>query len=99
MIALLLRAGKLKILVATAILVVLTSLADWLVGRNVSLAALYIVPMMLGAVVLGPMQIALLAVVCSYLRSPSPLTLFQACSCPAGCEITNWSETISSACK
>jgi signal transduction histidine kinase len=69
MIALLLRAGKIKILATTAILVALTALIDWAVGRNVSLAALYIVPMMLGAVVLGPAQIAFLAVVCSYLRS------------------------------
>ena len=69
MIALLLRAGKIKILATTAILVALTALIDWAVGRNVSLAALYIVPMMLGAVVLGPAQIAVLAVLCSYLRS------------------------------
>jgi signal transduction histidine kinase len=69
MIALLLRAGKLKILVTTAILVVLTALVDWAVGRNVSLAVLYIVPMMLGAVVLRPAQIVCLAVVCAYLRS------------------------------
>lgn len=69
MIALLLRAGKVKILATTAILVALTALIDWAVGRNVSLAALYIVPMMLGAVVLGPAQIAFLAVLCSYLRS------------------------------
>ena len=69
MIALLLRAGKIKILAITAILVVLMALADWLVGRNVSLAPLYIVPMMLGAVVLGPPEIAFLAVVCSCLRS------------------------------
>ena len=69
MIALLLRAGKVKILVSTAILVVLVSLADWLVGHNVSLAPLYIVPMMLGAVVLSSLEIAVLAAVCSYLRA------------------------------
>ena len=69
MIALLLRAGKFKILAATAILVALVSLSDWLVGRNVSLAALYIVPMMLGSVVLGPLEIAVLGVVCACLRS------------------------------
>ena len=69
MIALLLRAGRFKILASTAILVVLVSLADWLVGRNVSLAALYIVPMMLGAVVLGPLELTVLATVCTYLRS------------------------------
>ena len=43
MIALLLRAGRFKILATTAILVALVSLSDWLVGRSVSLAALYIV--------------------------------------------------------
>jgi len=69
MISLLLRAGKVKLLVTTAILVVLTALVDRAVGRSVSLAALYIVPMMLGAVALRPSQIALLAVLCSYLRS------------------------------
>ena len=68
MIALLLRAGRVKILATTASLVALISAADWLVGRNVSLAPLYIVPMMLGAVVLTPAQLALLAVLCSYLR-------------------------------
>jgi two-component system sensor kinase FixL len=69
MITLLLRAGKVRILAATAILVVLTSFADWVVGHNVSLAALYIMPMMLGAVVLSPAAIALLAVVCCSLRA------------------------------
>ncbi len=69
MIALLLRAGKVKILVTTAILVVVTALVDWLVGRNVSLALLYIVPMMLGAVVVRPAEIVFLAVLCSFLRS------------------------------
>jgi len=69
MIALLLRAGKIKIIATTVILVLLTALVDWAVGRNVSLAVLYIVPMMLGAVVLRPAQIILLAAACSYLRS------------------------------
>ncbi len=69
MIALLLRAGKVKILVTTAILVALTALVDWQVGRNVSLALLYIVPMMLGAVVLRPGEIVFLAVLCSFLRA------------------------------
>jgi two-component system sensor kinase FixL len=69
MIALLLRAGRVRILATTAVLVALVGLADWLVGHNVSLAALYIVPMMLGAVVLRPVEIAVLAVACSYLRA------------------------------
>ena len=78
MIALLLGAGKFRILAATAILVALTALADWLVGRNVSLAALYIMPMMLGAVVLTPLAIAFLAVLCCSLRA-----LFDTAGSPA----------------
>ena len=54
MIAVLLKAGKTKILAASAVLVLLTVWLDWVVGRNVSFAALYILPMMLGAVVLRP---------------------------------------------
>jgi signal transduction histidine kinase len=65
----LLRAGKLKILTATAILAISATLLDWVTGNNVSLAALYIVPMMLGAVVLRPIETAVFAVICSYLRS------------------------------
>src|SRR5215467_6228413 len=46
-----------------------TTVADWVSGNNLSLAAAYILPMMLGAVVLKPWETALFAVVCSYLRS------------------------------
>ena len=45
------------------------TVADWVTGHNISLAALYILPMIVGAVVLKPRETALLAVVCSYLRS------------------------------
>ena len=69
MIPKLLRAGKLKILTATAILAISATLLDWVTGNNVSLAALYIVPMMLGAVALRPIETAVFAVICSYLRS------------------------------
>ena len=69
MIAILLRAGRVKILIASAILVVLTTLVDWLVGNNVSLAASYVLPIMLAATVLRPAETAILALVCSYLRS------------------------------
>jgi len=65
----LLRAGKLKILTATAILAISATLLDWVTGNNVSLAALYIVPMMLGAVVLRPVETAAFAIICSYIRS------------------------------
>ena len=44
-------------------------MADWISGNNISLAALYILPMMVGAVVLKPWETALFAVACSYLRS------------------------------
>ena len=69
MIAILLKAGKVKILVATSVLVLAVSLLDWVVGHNVSLAALYILPMMLGAVVLRPAETAVAALFCAYLRS------------------------------
>ena len=69
MIAILLRAGKAKILIASAILVVLTTLVDWMVGNNVSLAASYVLPIMLAAIVLRPAGTAIAALFCSYLRS------------------------------
>lgn len=69
MIPKLLRAGKLKILTATAVLAISATLLDWVTGNNVSLAALYIVPMMLGAVVLRPIETAAFAIICSYIRS------------------------------
>jgi len=82
MLAVLLRAGRVKILAAAVALVVLTSLLDWTMGRNVSLAALYILPVMLGAVVWRPHETAAAALLCSYIRShfdtagsPAELTL------------------------
>src|ERR1043166_3603144 len=82
MIAVLLKAGKVKILASAAALVLLTAFVDWAVGRNVSLAALYILPMMLAAVGLWPPDTAVAALICSYLRSrfdtsgsPTELTL------------------------
>src|SRR5690349_2881066 len=69
MILWLLKAGKAKILAATAMLVALVAFADWAVGRNVSLAALYILPTMLGAVVLPAWGTVALAILCAYLRS------------------------------
>jgi len=65
----LLKARKSVILLATAALVIVATFADWITGHDISLAAVYILPMMLGAVVLKPWEIALFAVMCSYLRS------------------------------
>ncbi len=69
MIALCLRAGRVKVLGATAGLVLVVALADWAVGNTVSLGVLYILPMMLGAVILGPLEIAGLALICASLRA------------------------------
>ena len=68
------RKGRLLPFVAG--LVCMIAVADWAVGNRMSLGVLYVLPMMLGALVLTPVQILLLATVCSSLRSkfdlPSP---------------------------
>jgi len=69
MIRRLLHTGKPTILLWTAGLVTLSTVADWATGDNISLAALYILPMMLGAVVLRPVEVAVFALFCAYLRS------------------------------
>ena len=68
MIAFILRAGRIKVSAVTAIFVAVVALADWAAGNTVSLGVLYILPMMLGAVILGPIEIAGLALVCAALR-------------------------------
>jgi signal transduction histidine kinase len=65
----LLKAGRPTILGFTIVLVVVATLLDWASGNNISLASLYIVPMMIGAIALRPAEIGVLALVCSYLRS------------------------------
>src|SRR5262249_6509751 len=65
----LLRTRKSTILICTFALVAGTTFADWISGNNISLAALYILPMMLGGVGLRPWATAVFAVGCSYLRS------------------------------
>ncbi|HEY4087125.1 MAG TPA: HAMP domain-containing sensor histidine kinase [Bryobacteraceae bacterium] len=69
MIQSLLKAPKPTILFWTFALVAAATTADWVTGHNISLAAVYILPMMMGALVLKPWETALFAVVCSYLRS------------------------------
>jgi len=75
-IATFLRAGRTKVLSVTGALVALIAMADWFVGNKASLGVFYILPMMLGAIVLVPMEIVALALVCSFLKSwfdiPSP---------------------------
>ncbi len=59
-----------------AALVTLIAMADHAVGNRMSLGVLYVLPMMLGSVVLAPVQIVFLSILCSSLRSwfdlPSP---------------------------
>ena len=50
----LLRAGRPTILGLTIVLVVVATVLDWASGNNISLASLYIVPMMIGAIALRP---------------------------------------------
>jgi C4-dicarboxylate-specific signal transduction histidine kinase len=57
-------------------MIAIIALADWYVGNRASLGLLYILPMMVGALVLAPFEIVALAILCSFLRScfdlPSP---------------------------
>jgi two-component system, LuxR family, sensor kinase FixL len=64
-----LRAGRTKVLLFTAWLVVIFAFADWAVGNTVSLGVLYIIPTMLGALVLRPGETAALAIGCALLRA------------------------------
>jgi signal transduction histidine kinase len=63
-----LRAGKQPVLFATAFLVGLVAVTDWSVGNTFSLGVLYILPMMLGGLVMRPIEVAALALVCAILR-------------------------------
>jgi signal transduction histidine kinase len=65
----LLAAGRREILLWTVVTVGVVTAADWASGNNISLAALYMIPMMMGAVVLRPIETAGFAILCSYLRS------------------------------
>ena len=69
MIGLLLKAGRRSILATAGAMVAVTALLDWAIGRNESRALLHILPMMVAAVVLRPYETAMLALLCSYLRS------------------------------
>jgi len=72
----LLSTKKYRLLPFVAGLVILIAVADHAVGNRMSLGVLYVLPMMLSAVVLNPVQILLLSILCSSLRSwfdlPSP---------------------------
>ena len=56
------------VILLTGVLLALSSLADWLAG-HISLGVLYILPMMSGALVFEPLELAALALCCAGLRS------------------------------
>ena len=64
-----LKAGRIKVLAITAGMMLAIALADWYVGNTFSLGVLYIIPMMLGAVVLRRVEALLLAILCAFLKS------------------------------
>ncbi len=76
MIAMFLRAGKVRTLAVVAAMIGLIAICDWHAGNKFSLGLLYMLPMMLAATALAPWQTAGLAVICSLLRLwfdlPSP---------------------------
>jgi signal transduction histidine kinase len=63
-----LAAGKARILLAVCCLMAVIAFTDRAVG-NTSLGPLYMLPMVLGAVVLGRIETAALALFCAFLRS------------------------------
>jgi len=63
------RAGRVKVISIVALLVLLIAFADWGVGARVSLGVLYILPMMMCAMVCGPLETLVLATVCAFLRA------------------------------
>lgn len=63
-----LKAGSLRVLSGTALLIVLIAAADRAVGPTVSLGVLYVLPMMMAATVVPPAGTVLLAFLCSFLR-------------------------------
>ena len=62
------KLGQSAILLLSAALLVLAAVADWLVG-HISLGVLYILPMMLAALVLEPLELVALALFSAFLRS------------------------------
>jgi signal transduction histidine kinase len=69
MIDFILRAGRGKVLLAVGCLMALIAVTDWAVGNSFSLGVLYILPVMLGALVVRRPEAALLALFCAFLRS------------------------------
>lgn len=64
-----LKIGKIRILSATALMVVLIAVADRAIGSKASLGILYVLPMMTAATVITPLETVLLAFACSILRA------------------------------
>jgi two-component system, LuxR family, sensor kinase FixL len=61
--------GRARLLGAAAVLLALATFADWRSGLDISLGVFYVVPLMLGAMVLERNAILLAALACSVLRT------------------------------
>jgi two-component system sensor kinase FixL len=61
--------NKAQVLIATGLLILVVAVSDWYVGNTLSLGVLYILPMLLGGLVMRPGQIIALAALCALLRS------------------------------
>ena len=70
------KTGKRQLLLICGALIALIALGDWHIGNRASLGVLYILPTMLCATVLSPIQTVTVALLCASLRSwfdlPSP---------------------------
>src|SRR6185369_16361467 len=64
-----LKIGKIRVLSATAAMIVLIAVADRSIGSKASLGILYVLPMMMAATVITAPQTLLLALLCSILRA------------------------------
>lgn len=64
----LLRIGKIRIVLAVACMIIVIAISDWAIGPTVSLGVLYILPMMLGGIVLRRSETIALAIFCALLR-------------------------------
>jgi|SRR5665213_1946156 len=64
----LLRVGKIPILITAACLIIFIAISDWAVGNSFSLGVLYILPMMLAALALPRVETIALGVFCAFLR-------------------------------
>lgn len=67
-VAFFLKAKRSHLLISAAVMITAIAVFDWETGPNLSMAGLYVVPMLVAAVTLSPRSIVGLSVVCALLR-------------------------------